>query len=346
MRLRLAQLEQHLKGALKPAYLLSADEPLQLEEALDQIRAAARAQGFDERLVMYADTGFDWNELLGAGASMSLFSTKQILDVRMPGKPGTVGGKALAQFAQIANPDTLLIISTGKLEPRARQSAWYKALDKLGVTIDIWPVQRAQLTDWVRQRARQRGLELAADAAQLLAERHEGNLLACAQEIDKLCLAHGEATLDFADVAAGVGDSARFDAFALVDSMLDGDGARAMRIVRGLREEGTNVIQVLGPLTWALRALAGLSHEVSRGASLDALLGHPRHRMWKNRRQSVQGALSRHSAARWSSMLGSAARIDRLIKGATGRLEAGRRQVPLEPWNALGRLVLLACRRV
>ncbi|MBK1702574.1 DNA polymerase III subunit delta, partial [Thiococcus pfennigii] len=52
MRLRYPQLAGHLRRGLAPVYLLSGGEPLQLRDAAEAIRAAARAAGCDEREVL------------------------------------------------------------------------------------------------------------------------------------------------------------------------------------------------------------------------------------------------------------------------------------------------------
>ena len=95
MRVKAEQLQAHLgKSGLLPIYYVSGDEPLQLLEASDMIRASARAQGYEERTVLDAETGFDWERLYGAGAILSLFSSKRLIEVRLGGqKPGRDGGR-------------------------------------------------------------------------------------------------------------------------------------------------------------------------------------------------------------------------------------------------------------
>ena len=61
MRARPDQLAAQTSKALVPIYLVSGDEPLQLNEACDTIRAAARKHGYAERLVFDIDASFDWN---------------------------------------------------------------------------------------------------------------------------------------------------------------------------------------------------------------------------------------------------------------------------------------------
>ena len=199
MQLALNQLIPHLAKGLRSLYVLHGDEPLQLQEAADAIRAVARTQGYTERssyTVMGAH--FDWSGVLAAGGSLSLFADKQILEIRIPsGKPGKDGGAALQQIAQSAqgNDSTLVLITLPRLDKATRTGAWFSALDANGVSIQVEPVERAALPHWIAQRLALQGQRVAAGeegqrTLQFFADRVEGNLLAAHQEIQKLALMH------------------------------------------------------------------------------------------------------------------------------------------------------------
>src|SRR5690606_41871360 len=99
---------------------------------------------------------------------------------------------------------------------------------------------------WLESRMRQRGVRADRAAVQRLAERVQGNLLAAAQEVDKLALLAGEGTLDAARMEALVADAARFGVFRLVDAALGGQAAQATRTLAGLRGEGGAVAARVG----------------------------------------------------------------------------------------------------
>ena len=73
------QFGQEISRGLKPCYLVFGDEPQQKFDVIEQIRQTAKQQGFIERTVLVADTGFSWNQVLEATQSMSLFSSQQEL---------------------------------------------------------------------------------------------------------------------------------------------------------------------------------------------------------------------------------------------------------------------------
>jgi DNA polymerase-3 subunit delta len=308
------QLESRLRGALAPVYFISGDEPLRVMEAADVVREKARAPGFDEREVLTVNAGFDWNRLAETTGSLSLFASRRLIDLRLPGgKPGEAGAKALHAYAGSPPGDTLLLITAGKLEPSARKSRWVQALDQAGVVVFVWPLEHRQLHAWVRARLQRRGLEATPQAVALLAERVEGNLLACVQEIDKLYLLRGAGRVDASDIASAVADSARFDVYNLVDAALAGDGTRSMRILSGLQGEGVASAVVLWALARDIRQLTAMARVLAGGQGVTQVLSS--FHVWQSRTTAFSRALQRQSLVACHRMLRRCALIDRVIKG-------------------------------
>ncbi len=329
MRLKIDQLGKHLEGRLAPVYVLGGDELLQIQEARDAVRAVAGKQGFNERVLLSAEKDFDWGIFRAHAASLSLFGDRRVIDLRLvSGKPGDAGARALKAYAVEPSEDNLLIVTMDKFDRASASTQWYKALERAGAAIRTWPVDARSLPGWIRGRAGTRGLTLSAAAAQALGERVEGNLLACAQEIDKLHMLHGETRLDLEDVLRSVADSARFDLFDLVDAALAGDTARSVRILHGLREEGVAPPLVAWALTREIRSMSRMAGDMAGGAGIDRVMGQ--HRVWDKRRGLVSSALHRHPASVWLDILRQAARTDRITKGGA----------PGKPWDALESLAL------
>ena len=256
MQIKAQDLRASFAGGLQPAYLISGDEILLVEEACDLVIEAARREGFSERAVLHVEPGFKWHELNHEAASLSLFNEKKILDLRVPaGKFDKQASQALRQYFADASPDNLLLIRTVRLQSRQRGSAWYKAIDAAGVVVPVWPVGHRELPGWLNRRASAAGLELSGDAVSWLADRVEGNLLAAAQEIDKLKLAGVKQPIDAETLAAAISDSAHYDAFELIDAVFASDARRSRRVLATLREEGVPLFALLGAFTSQLRAI-------------------------------------------------------------------------------------------
>jgi DNA polymerase-3 subunit delta len=334
MKLNANQLTKHLQSTLAPVYVVSGDEPLLCQEACDAIRAATRANGFTERQVFNAETGFDWTQLHEAGASLSLFAEKRVIELRIPsGKPGEKGAAAILEYLARPAEDTLLLVSLPKLDGSSQKTKWAKALidSELSQFIQIWPVDSHQLPQWIRQRLSQAGLSATPDALDLLAARVEGNLLAASQEIEKLRLLAEGGQVDVETVQMAVGDNARFDVFGLIDAALTGEAAHTLRILEGLRGEGVEPPVILWALAREIRTLANLASLHAGGVPLERAFSQVRPPIWDKRKPLVSKALQRHTVMRWQQLLTHAQEIDAQIKG----------QMAGSAWTGLSQLCLV-----
>lgn len=327
MKVRPDQLSQQLQKQLSPVYLISGDEPLQAMEAADSIRSKARALGYSERTVLDVDKDFDWDSFLAESNSLSLFAEQRILELRIPsGKPGKAGSQALVTYTERPAEDTVLIISAGKLDKTASNSKWFKAIDALGVTVQCWPVDNYALPGWIETRMKQQGMHPTKEAIRLLVERVEGNLLAAAQEVDKLRLLVTADQVDEQAVTEAVADNSRFNIFDLGDAALSGDIARTSHIVHGLQAEGVEVVLALWSLTKEIRSLQAAAE--SGAQSADAALAKAG--VWAKRIPLMKKALQRHNRRSLRQLLANCAYVDRVIKG----LEKGK------AWDELTKLCL------
>jgi DNA polymerase III subunit delta len=318
LRLKFDQLPAALSRSLASVYLVSGDEPLLVGEAADAIRSAARNAGYADRSVFFIDRGFAWEDLRHATRSLSLFADRRLFELRMPsGKPD----KGAAQLLEIATqppPDVVCLIVTDKLDKKAGDAPWVRAVEKHGVWTAIWPVDAAALPGWLRARAAALQLDLEPAAAQLIADRVEGNLLAAKQELEKLRLLSNGEPITAALALRSVGDSARYDVFQLAEAAGAGDAARALHVLFVLKSEGVEPTLIL----WALvRELRGLwqarerdrLHSTSPGGS------------WNQASRPSPQALARLGKLPLARLLIQASHVDRIVKG----LAAG------DAWTAL-----------
>ncbi len=314
MLLKGEQLAAHLERALKPVYLVYGDEPLLVIEAADAIRAAARRNGFDEREVLTATGGFNWNDLYHAAGSMSLFGGRKVIDLRIPtGKPGRDGSAALQEYCARPSPDSLLLVTLPGVDWRDEKSAWMSALAAAGVVVKLIPPLVADLPAWISGRLRRQEQSAAAEGLRFIAERVEGNLLAAHQEILKLAVLYPRGALSLEQIREAVLNVARYDLDGLREAMLVGDVARLTRIIDGLQQEGEAPLLVLWAMTEDVRVLAQISAGLAGRQSLDLLLKEAR--VWGGRQPLVRRAVQRIDGTRATAALVHAARIDRMIKG-------------------------------
>ena len=314
MQINADQLPNHLKRGLAPVYFVYGEETLLVDESCRAIREAAHAAGFQERQVLTVESGFDWNGLFNSLQSMSLFSERRVVELRLPtGKPGEAGAKILVEIAAQPPADIVFVVSSGKLEKQTRESKWAKALESAGVVIAVYPLEAAHWPLWIRGRMELKGLKPGPGVVDLLAHLMEGNLLACAQEIDKLAMLIGQGAVGLDDIEGNLSDNARYNVFALADASLRGEPVAVERILNSLRGEGVEPILILWALAREARELAQMAAMVATGQPVARVL--EARRVWAKRKPLVSAALKRLSPEASRDLLRRAARTDRILKG-------------------------------
>jgi DNA polymerase-3 subunit delta len=344
MQLAPGQLTAQLQKGLRSLYTLHGDEPLLVQEALDAIRAVARSQGFTERTVhTVSGAHFDWSEVLAAGGSLSLFADKQMLEVRIPtGKPGKEGSPALQRLAEQAegNTDTLTLVVLPRLDKQAKSAAWFVALERYGVTVQVEPVERGALPQWIAQRLQAQGQRVEAGVEgqrtlQFFADRVEGNLLAAHQEIQKLALLYPAGELQWQQVEAAVLNVARYDVFKLSEAVLAGQRLRVQRMLDGLQAEGEAEVLVHWAIAEDIRALKRVKDAMDAGKPLPMALRD--NRVWGAKERLFERVLPRLGANTIAELLAAAHQVDGIVKGL--KLP----NWPADPWQALHRLAGMLC---
>ena len=348
MQLRPEQLPGHLQkagaGGLKPIYTFHGDEALLVQEGLDALRQTAREAGYTERQVhTVSGAYFDWSGLLGAGNAMSLFGDKQLIEIRIPsGKPGKEGSQALQAYCEQHTGDdsVLTIVTLPRLDKTQTSSAWFTALDGMGVTVRCDPIERNALPAWIAQRLSQQDQRVQAGDAgevtlQFFADRVEGNLLAAHQEIMKLSLLYPPGELSFEQVEASVLNVARYDVFKLGEAVMSGHLARVQRMLDGLQAEGVSEVLVHFAMAEDIRTLRHIKESTAQGQPLPVALRE--NRVWGLRERLFERVLPRLAMVDLDNLLLAAHTVDGLVKGLR------HPDWPQDAWQALHKLAMQLC---
>jgi DNA polymerase III subunit delta len=313
MQIKPQQLAGALHKTLAPVYFISGDEPQQLGELADSIRKSAKERDFTAREIFFADKLFDWKQLNVSADTFSIFADKKIIDLRLPtGTPGAEGGKALAMYCKRLPEDALLLITAGKITKDAQKSSWFQAMDKIGCVIQVWPLTGQDLLRWIQDRLQQRGITTEPGAGKILADRVEGNLLAAAQEIEKLYVLYGSGKLSTQQIIDVVADSSRYDVFKLVESTLSAQADKVLKILSSLKAEGVASAIVLWALMREARIL--ISYKAAQGQGEKELI-LKKNGVWGERKQLIDSAVKRLTHAELNNILVLGAKADRQIKG-------------------------------
>lgn len=333
MQIQPTQLDKHLaSAALAPVYLVAGPEDLLRIEACDAIRAEARRQGF-EREVFDVGPGFDWSAVEASFATLSLFSSRRLIELRLPtGKPGKEGAAVIERFCAGVPADLCLLVTAADWS-KQHDAAWSRAIERAGVAVWTPPLRLHELPAWVGARLRRRGIELERTAQELFIERMEGNLLAAAQEIDKLALLAEGGRVDLDRLRSWVADSARFGVFGMTEAAMEGDAVRALRILRGLRAEGEAAVPIMNVLSGQVQVLVQVAEAVRCGSSLDRAMQDAG--IWSSRQSQIRKTLQRIGQSGCQLLLARCAELDLASKGRGDE----------DPWRLMERILIALARR-
>ena len=328
MKIYANQLENTLSQGLQSCYLIVGDEPLQLQESIDVIRNKAQTEGFSEREVLQVDAKFKWDMLFASMGTMSLFAEKKIMELHIPtGKPGAIGSKAIVKFVENIPYDICLIIRCDQWSAANDKTKWVKTIEKAGTFMRVFMPKTNEFGQWLRIRCRKNGLTVENDAISILAIRLEGNLLAAAQELEKLKMRFGSQSITAKDISGLVADSARFDVFRLSDTLLENNLLRTLKIMRGLKQNNIPITVIHWAFERQVRTLLYFA-ELKSKRQKASIADYRKHGIWQNQQAIIQNVVNRLSLNKLQNLLKNMARIDRICKGQA----AGDAWLSMEQW--------------
>lgn len=312
MKIYPEDLNKQLKKQLLPIYHISGDEPLLIQEAVDSIRATAKKNDFTERETLTVQTGFDWEQLLACSKTLSLFASKKVIELRVgQSKISKAASDILQEYAKDPSAETILIITSSKLDAATKRAKWYTAIDKVGVTIQVWPVDEKYFPTWVSKRLSSAKLPTDRRLVELISYRASGNLLAAAQEIEKCQLLYDGNNVE--TLITSISDSARYTVFELVDACLLGEASKAIRILQRLKAEGIEPNIVLWSVTRDIRLCANIRAQLAKGISADEIMKNLK--IWTKRQSILRQYIRRNNMEMINTHLQQASKLDRLLKG-------------------------------
>ncbi|WP_104400436.1 DNA polymerase III subunit delta [Vibrio penaeicida] len=291
MRIFADKLADHLPRSQHGIFLVFGNEPLLLQESREAIQQHAQSQGFEERHRFAIDAQLDWNLVYDCCQALSLFSARQIIELEIPETGvNAAAGKELIGLADRLHPDILLVLIGHKLTKQQESAKWFKALSANGCVVTCLTPDTQRLPQFVQQRCRKLNLVPDNQAIQMLAQWHEGNLLALSQSLEKLALLYPDGQLTLLRVEEALSRHNHFTPFQWSDSLLAGQSKRAQRILRQLEAEGTEAIILLRTLQKELLLILEMHKEL---ASLPLGKVFDARRIWQTKRPMYSAALQR-----------------------------------------------------
>ena len=321
MKTNSKDLRELVHKELNPVYLFFAEESTQLTSLIDLVLLAAKDCNFDEKVTYVFSKDMDWSFLDSNNENLDLFGSKKIIEIKLLGSgPGNKGSKALKEYSLNPDPNKLLIVSAEGLDKKSQSSAWAKSLEENGIMIVESPISLNAMPNWIQSRANDSNLQIENDAAQLLAEKTEGNLLAATQEIIKLTLLYPNKEIRLKEMETSISNASKYGIFDLSNAFVSGNKNRTFQIIESLKSEGMQPTLIL----WALTKEINNLYKVMEDNSTKNIWG-PRHYL-----ESLTKRVNQLTKRKIKQSLLEIAEIDASIKGLSSK----------NPWQAIRDLAI------
>ncbi len=321
MKANSKDLRELVHKELNPVYLFFAEESIQLTSLIDLVLLAAKDCNFDEKATYVVSKDMDWSFLDSNNENLDLFGSKKIIEIKLLGSgPGNKGSKALKEYSLNPDPNKLLIVSAEGLDKKSLSSVWAKSLEENGIMVVENPVPLNSMPKWIQSRANDSNVQIKNDAAQLLAEKTEGNLLAATQEIIKLTLLYPNIEIGLKEMEASISNASKYGIFDLSNAFVSGNKNRTFQIIESLKSEGTQPTLIL----WALTKEINNLYKVMEDNSTKNIWG-PRHYL-----ESLTKRVNQLTKRKLNQSLLEIAEIDASIKGLSSK----------NPWQAIRDLAI------
>lgn len=302
----------HALQTLTPLIILSGADPLLIQESRASICQAARQRGFTAHRIVEADAHLDMQTVAFDTQQGSLFDSKQLIEIRFSqSKIDEKTAKILVDCAHRAQDHSILLLIFPKFDQAIQKTKAFQLLDRSGLIIQVWPIDRKELPQWISARLRAHQLPCAAEIVTCLATQTEGNLLATQQLIEKLNIVHQQTPLSVADCLAMITQANQYTVFDWVEACLLGELTRALRILQQLRQEKTEATL----LVWSMMQELSLLSCAFDHAHFTQFAAEKK--LWPKRQTALQRYLAQHSRQSVYHHVQLVAAIDRAIKGAS-----------------------------
>lgn len=196
-------------------------------------------------------------------------SDRRLVIVRGVDKLDAAGIEALVAYAKDPAPYTCLVLVATKV---AKNSRLYKAVAATGGVYEYAAPKRREYGSEVVKLFRDRGKRISLQAADALVETVGRDLRRLDAEADKIAAYAGEAEeVTLADIGAVASAGATTSVFEFLDAVGSRDVGRALRLLRGLLDDGESAMGVHAMLARHVRALIGARALSERRVPVDEM---------------------------------------------------------------------------
>lgn len=327
MNIKYQAIAQTLRQKKHALYILTGQDHYLLNDAALSIKKAWRAKGECDEKTVQLNAPTDWALLKEEANSYSLFSEFVLLDARFDKKSIDAQGKKMLQaYVQDINPRCLIILRAPNVPNKQLQLL---AGNEHTLLIQAYPFTSAELQRWITTQLTTRSIHHDTDVPALIHQYTQGNMLACAQVIEKLALVINEGEfVTSAIVLEQLSDQCDYQLYELTEACLNAHVEKAIHVLRQACENKTEPTLILWLLSQEIRQLIGLAQ--LRAQSIPLAQACSQLKIWPQRARSYELTLARVPLSRLNELLQICQQLDMQIKSNQSSMI----------WHGLERLVL------
>ncbi len=330
MLIKYQALIPQLQKKLHALYVLTGSDHYLLNDAAFQIKKAWRERGETDEKILYLYASADWSTLQSEANSYSLFAKQVLLDARFEKKSIDAAGKAvLVQYLQNVNPRCLIILHANAIP--AKQLQWLSNNEQVTL-VQITPLTGPALQQWIAAQLQQRSIRFDPKVPGLIHQYTQGNLLGCAQIIEKLSLISNKSSLlMLEDVQAQLVDQCEYQLYELGEACLNANAEKALHLLRQSCNNRIEPTLILWLLTQEVRLLIQLAHAMKQQMAFVTACNQ--HKIWPQRTKLYEAALTRLPLIKLYQLLQHCKELD-------GQIKSNQSQ---QIWHGLEQLALEFC---
>ncbi|STY29067.1 DNA polymerase III, delta subunit [Legionella wadsworthii] len=257
MQIRQQMLAQQVQKKIEPLYIIIGSDSYLLDQSVQTIKSAIQKKyNYDEKVISIQSPE-DWNIIKEEANSYSLFSDNMLLNIFYDKKSLDVSGKKfLSEYPKSINTRCFILIRAPNIP--AKQLQWLSS-QEFAVIVLAYPLSSEAIKGWIATQLKKNSLSYDLEIPELIHQYTQGNMLACAQVIEKISLSHlPHSKIEAQQVLEHLFNQCDHDLFELVDASLLGQADKAIQILRHAANNKTEATLVLWIMSQEIRHMMQL----------------------------------------------------------------------------------------
>ena len=159
-----------------------------------------------------------------------------------------------------ATSDLVVILKLSSQSPSFKKNQLYSKIDSEGCIIEVYELSGSNLIDWVRKKFAKNNINYTEELFKKLIDKNEGNTSSISQELYKMSL------LDIKDIGVYfdfIQKEYKFTEFDLVDSIIDKDIKKSLKILNYLKTIKSSEVYILFLINNEIKKIYYLANELS-----------------------------------------------------------------------------------